>query len=72
MVDLALLHAKYLQAKSVSIDSRCVEPGALFFAIRGNRFNGNCFAQEALNRGASCAIVDDQRYMLADLSLIHI
>jgi UDP-N-acetylmuramoyl-tripeptide--D-alanyl-D-alanine ligase len=43
---------------SVAIDSREVEPGALFVAIRGERSDGHAFVEEAAARGASGAIVE--------------
>ncbi|MDD9139917.1 MAG: UDP-N-acetylmuramoyl-tripeptide--D-alanyl-D-alanine ligase [Candidatus Cardinium sp.] len=59
---LEALYQKYLLVRSVTIDSRHVPPGALFFAMRGPRFNGNAFAREALDKGASYAIIDDPAY----------
>ena len=43
----------------VSIDSRNVPSGSVFFGIKGPRFNGNDFAAEAINKGAVCAVVDE-------------
>src|SRR5579864_761045 len=43
---------------SCSIDSRTIEPGQLFFAIRGPRFNGHEFVMQALERGAVGAVVE--------------
>ena len=42
----------------VSIDSRTLEPGQLFVAIRGERFDGHAFVAGALERGAVGAVVD--------------
>lgn len=44
-------------AGSVAIDSRNVPVGALFVAIKGERFDGHEFVQEALNKGAAAAVV---------------
>ena len=41
----------------VSIDSRTVAPGDLFFAIRGERFDGHAFVAGAFERGATGAVV---------------
>ena len=49
----------YLKSGSVSIDSRQIKPGALFFAIRGERFDGNDYALAALEQGALAAVVDN-------------
>lgn len=45
--------------KRVSIDSRSVEPGDIFIAIRGDNFNGNHFAIDAFKSGATICIIDD-------------
>ena len=49
----------YLQHGSVSTDTRKIEKGDLFFALKGANFNGNTFALKALEAGASAAIVDE-------------
>ena len=40
-------------------DSRSIPEGSIFFALKGNNFNGNLFAIEALKKGASYAVVDE-------------
>ena len=37
----------------VSTDSRAIQPGDLFIALRGDKFNGGSFAAQALQRGAA-------------------
>ena len=44
-------------ATGYSIDSRTLQPGDLFFAVRGDRFDGHDFAKAALDRGACAAAV---------------
>jgi UDP-N-acetylmuramoyl-tripeptide--D-alanyl-D-alanine ligase len=56
------LYKIYLVHRNVAIDSRNVAPHALFFALRGPLFDGNAFAAQALERGASYAVIDDARY----------
>lgn len=41
-------------------DSRSIPEGSIFFALKGDNFNGNLFAIEALKKGASYAIVDEK------------
>lgn len=43
----------------ISTDTRRIEPNSLFFALRGETFDGNRFAVEALDKGAAYAVVDD-------------
>jgi len=45
------------EATGYSIDSRTLKPGELFFAVRGDRFDGHDFVGSALERGASAAVV---------------
>lgn len=45
---------------AVSIDSREIEPGALFVAIRGDVHDGHAFVERALSSGATAAIVSDE------------
>lgn len=66
------LHQLFLKAKSVSTDTRTLEKGMLFFALKGENFNGNRFAQKALDLGASYCIIDEvqnpnhEHYILVD------
>ncbi len=56
-------------AQGYSIDSRTVQPGELFFAVKGERLDGHDFVEQALARGAVAAVVrKDQasRYMFGD------
>jgi UDP-N-acetylmuramoyl-tripeptide--D-alanyl-D-alanine ligase len=54
-----LLYQKYLQSRLVSTDSRKIAKGCIFFALKGDNFDGNAFAAKALGDGASWAVVDD-------------
>jgi len=59
----------------ISKDSRKIEEGCIYFALSGEHFDGNRFAEEAIQKGASYAIIDkaefqkDQRYLLVDDAL---
>jgi UDP-N-acetylmuramoyl-tripeptide--D-alanyl-D-alanine ligase len=44
-------------AQGYSIDSRTIQPGELFFAVKGERFDGHDFVHQALERGAVSAVV---------------
>ena len=45
--------------KGVSIDTRSIKKDELFFAVKGPNFDGYDYASEALNKGASAAIIDN-------------
>jgi len=52
----------FLQCRSVSTDTRKIEPNSLFVALKGENFDANTFAQEALNKGAAFVIIDNKKY----------
>jgi len=59
-----------LVAQGYSIDSRTVAPGELFFAVRGEHFDGHDFVAAAAQRGAVAAVVSRNRVaMLPDAAL---
>jgi UDP-N-acetylmuramoyl-tripeptide--D-alanyl-D-alanine ligase len=57
---------------SVSIDSRTLEPGALFVAVHGPRFDGHDFLAEAAEKGAAAALVHRAAPAPAGLPLVHV
>ena len=59
---IAALYKLYTQHFLVDTDTRTIRKNTLFFALKGANFNGNSFAEEALNLGASFAIVDEKAY----------
>ncbi|QBN18667.1 UDP-N-acetylmuramoyl-tripeptide--D-alanyl-D-alanine ligase [Flavobacterium nackdongense] len=75
-MDISYLHSLFLESHSVGIDSRKIQPKSLFVAIKGDNFDANTFAKEALDKGASYVIIDnpnyyiDQRTILVENSLM--
>ena len=59
-MDIKQLYTLFLQHPIVTTDSRDVPEGSLFFALRGDTFDGNAYAKAALAKGASYAIIDDK------------
>lgn len=57
-----VLHQRFLEGGQVTTDSRNIPEGSLFFALKGERFNGNEFAEDALEKGASWAVVDQEEF----------
>lgn len=51
-----------MQCTSVSTDTRKIDPNSLFIALKGDNFDANTFAQEALTKGASFVIIDNKKY----------
>ncbi|WP_445452826.1 UDP-N-acetylmuramoyl-tripeptide--D-alanyl-D-alanine ligase [Flavobacterium sp. 25HG05S-40] len=69
------IHDLFIESNKVSIDTRKIEQNSVFVAIKGERFDANTFAKEALEKGASYVIIDnadyfiDERTILVDSSL---
>jgi len=71
------LYHHYIRSKGVSIDTRTIKEGQIFFALQGTHANGNLYAEKALTAGALKVIIDDHsiahkddRYVLVDDSLV--
>lgn len=56
------LYNIFQQHPFICTDSRTCEKGALFFALKGENFDANAFAKNALENGCSYAIIDDAAY----------
>ena len=56
--------------QSISTDTRAIVKGSLFFSLKGDNFNGNKFAEVALKKGASYAIIDEEKYKLNDKMIL--
>ena len=54
----------------VTTDTRSIEPGSVFFALRGGNFDGNSFALQALRDGCAYAVVDDAGVAAQDERLL--
>lgn len=71
-MDIQNLYQNYLKASKVSTDTRQIAPGSIFFALKGEKFNANQFAEEALAKGAQLAVIDeatfakDNRYVVVE------
>lgn len=59
-MDINQLYEIYLKNPNVCTDTRKISDNCLFFALKGDRFNGNEYALKAIELGASFAIVDDK------------
>lgn len=53
------LYDTFKNSGSVSTDTRQITRGSVFFALRGENFNGNEFVHEALEKGAAYAVIDE-------------
>lgn len=78
MMNIEHLYPHFLKSSGVSTDSRKIDQGNIFFALKGPNFNANTFAAQALTIGAALVVVDeveiipnnDPRYFLVEDVLI--
>lgn len=56
------IYQLYLRHRSVSTDTRKIQSGDIFFALKGPNFDANAFASKALEAGASYVVIDDGKY----------
>ncbi|MFN5365604.1 MAG: UDP-N-acetylmuramoyl-tripeptide--D-alanyl-D-alanine ligase [Bacteroidota bacterium] len=59
MFSVEQLYAIYQQHPVISTDSRNLPDGCIFFALKGENFDGNKFAEQALEKGAAYAVIDN-------------
>jgi UDP-N-acetylmuramoyl-tripeptide--D-alanyl-D-alanine ligase len=59
-MEIEQLYNLYSQNFLIDTDTRNIRKGSIFFALKGENFNGNLFAEEALAKGALYAIVDEK------------
>ncbi len=64
------IYRYFKQHPYISLDSRKTQPGSLFFALRGENFNGNQYAKQALELGAAYAVIDDPEYYAGERTLL--
>lgn len=61
VMEIKKLHQLFLKSKGVATDTRKIGKDQLFFALKGDNFNGNNFAHQSLSKGAAFAIIDEKQ-----------
>ncbi len=70
MIDIRQLYQRYLECGAVCTDTRQIIKGSIFFALKGPSFNANAFAEEALQKGAAYAVVDEAAFVKNEKCLL--
>jgi UDP-N-acetylmuramoyl-tripeptide--D-alanyl-D-alanine ligase len=60
------LYAIYTEYPIIATDTRKISPNSIFFALKGENFNGNKYAQSAIEKGSKYAIVDEPEYAISE------
>ncbi|MGV6829839.1 MAG: UDP-N-acetylmuramoyl-tripeptide--D-alanyl-D-alanine ligase, partial [Flavobacteriales bacterium] len=64
------LHSHFLNSSGICTDTRKISKNCLFFSLKGDHFNGNKFAKEALSNGAYKAIIEEKKYQTEHTILV--
>jgi UDP-N-acetylmuramoyl-tripeptide--D-alanyl-D-alanine ligase len=67
---LEQLHALFLEHPHISTDTRKIAENSIFFALKGDNFNGNAFATEALDKGAAYAVIDEPEFHVDERTIL--
>lgn len=66
LMSIKELYGIFLKYPKISTDSRRIEKDTLFFALKGENFNGNKYASTALEYGAAYSVIDEAEYKTGD------
>ena len=69
-MEIDKLYRFYLGSHKVSTDTRKIIPGSIFFALKGDKFNANEFAAQALEKGATYAVIDEKKYAVDEKCIV--
>lgn len=64
------LYQLFLESNGVTIDSRKISQNQIYFALKGERFDGNQFAQETIRSGAKTAVIQDSKYHIEGQTIL--
>ena len=70
MPQTKLIYQHYLTHRTICTDTRNISEGCLFFALKGENFDANTFAEKALNQGAAFAVIDNPEYLINDQCIL--
>lgn len=69
-MEIVTLYELFRQHPLVTTDSRNIPDNSIFFALKGDNFNGNKFASEALARGAAFSVIDEPEMATSDRMIL--
>lgn len=64
------LYELFLHHPKVTTDSRNCPRGSIFFALKGEKFDGNKFASKALDTGCQYAVIDNPDYYISERTIL--
>lgn len=70
MANITSLYQHYLENPVICTDTRSITKGCMFFALKGDKFDANTFAENAIAAGASFAVIDNPAYAKTDQCIL--
>ncbi len=70
MTSISSLYQIYLNHPTICTDTRNITEGSIFFALKGDHFDANTFAEKALESGAAYAVIDSAEYQVNDRCIL--
>jgi UDP-N-acetylmuramoyl-tripeptide--D-alanyl-D-alanine ligase len=70
IMDIPSLYQRFVKFPLVTTDSRKVPSHSIYFALKGDKFDGNVFASQSLEKGASYAVIDNKDYYLDERTIL--
>ncbi len=69
-MEISTLYNCFLECTGIATDTRKITPGSMFVALKGENFDANTFAAEALSKGARYAVIDNPQYKTSENTLL--
>ena len=69
-MSIAELYQKFITCSGISTDTRKIGEKVMFFALKGDKFNANSFAKEALTKGAKYVIIDEAEFAIDERCIL--
>lgn len=70
IMEIEKIYQHFKSSSGICTDTRKIEPNCLFFALKGESFNGNLFAKQAIEKGAFLAIIDEHEYEIEGKTIL--
>ena len=69
-MNIEQIHKLFLKSTGIATDTRTLKKDQLFFALKGENFNGNKFVDQALEKGAGYAVIDEPEMLKNDRCIL--
>tara|TARA_R110002073_G_scaffold322276_2_gene498847 strand:- start:31624 stop:32880 length:1257 start_codon:yes stop_codon:yes gene_type:complete len=69
-MEIQSIHKLYKETCLIDTDTRKIRKGSVFFALKGDNFNGNKFVKQALDSGSRYCIIDEEEYYIDNRTIL--